>query len=666
MNPPPVLKLSYYCIAPGCVGGGKSGQPKYATRGYQRGLFAYCAGHAHPGMRNVKSKMCVECKETRPSFGLERGKPVTHCARCKLDGMVALMNKRCVECKETEPSFGLERGKPATHCARCKLDGMVDVKSKMCVKCKETRPSFGLERGKPVTHCARCKLDGMVDMNRKMCVECGEHQPSFGLERGKPATHCARCKLDGMVDVNSKMCVECDNTRPSFGLERGKPATHCAGCKLDGMVDVMNKMCVECKETEPSFGLERGKPATHCARCKLDGMVDVKSKMCVECKETEPSFGLERGKPATHCAGCKLDGMVDVKSKMCVECGEHQPSFGLERGKPATHCARCKLDGMVDVKSKMCVECDNTRPSFGLERGKPATHCAGCKLDGMFNVKSKMCVECGEHQPSWGDYCSPCYAKLHPDDPLVKAHLKTEEKVLIYLNETLNAGIAQGSTRSTFNTKNVRGNHAPAWLGARELDFVLFQNKIGCEIDGIQHKKDVKLFKTTASAQQQNDCEKTVDAMDNGMSVVREDGDDVWKERFNWGAVLKAMFVFALSRNEVVCITARRDEADTSYAPYLDLVMQSPAHAARVYEMFLDPNESGRVAVCIHRATGVRQIIAVPETLDMSRMPATPLRPADVAGKRKQLTMQEAFAAAAAASAQRPPSLACFAPFGLA
>jgi very-short-patch-repair endonuclease len=282
--------------------------------------------------------------------------------------------------------------------------------------------------------------------------------------------------------------------------------------------------------------------------------------------------------------------MKNVVSKMCILCGETIPTYGFDPTKQATHCSKCSLHGMIDVKNKKCILCGKTQPTYGFDKTKPAMHCSKCSLPGMKDVNSKMCILCGGKQPTWGEHCAPCFAELNPDDPLVLAHNKTEEKVKLYLN-SMGAGIGR---ESTFNMMNVRGTRSPEWLDKRELDFVLFQNRINLEVDGIQHKKDVKRFRNAAAEEQQNDFEKTELAMAHSMSVIRIDQEDIWKDRMDWRALLKAAMSFALSIDAPVCVTLRRDEGDLSYDPFLDKMMAS-TYAAAVYEIFLTANESGKL-----------------------------------------------------------------------
>ena len=359
---------------------------------------------------------------------------------------------------------------------------------------------------------------------------------------------------------------------------------------------------------------------------------------CVNKKGDAPkraAFGYER-EVTVFCKDHALDGMVDVLSRQCAApgCGT-QPSYGLELGKH-THCAKHAEPGMVNVVSRRCAApgCDLI-PSFGLELGKP-THCATHAKPGMANVMSRRCAAPGcDTQPSYGNLCFPCYAEANPTDPFVNARYKTETKLKLYLNE-LGAGI---TSTSTFNAMNVRGRRAPAWLGTREMDFSLFENRVNVECDGGQHKTDNTRFKTLAVEQQALDCETTDVKLTNGTSVLRKDQPYVLADRYDWRSVLKVMILFGLERavaGAPVLVCARRDEADLSYGPCIDLMLETK-HALCVYEMFLC--EPGLVA-CVQQATGARTYWKVPEKFSLAALPED-LRLAP--GVPRQLTMEKAF-----------------------
>jgi len=169
---------------------------------------------------------CVaEGCQTRASFGDPVSLKATHCKKHSLEGMVDVNNKKCSVCRDKRPTFGLERGKP-THCGGCKTDQMFNVVNKMCTVCGKKRPVFGLERGKAPTHCKKCKTDQMFDVKNKMCMVCGKKIPVFGLDRSKAATHCAKCKTVHMVDVNHPVCKS-EHCETQSSPEYNWYCTHC-------------------------------------------------------------------------------------------------------------------------------------------------------------------------------------------------------------------------------------------------------------------------------------------------------------------------------------------------------------------------------------------------------------------------------------------------------
>jgi hypothetical protein len=533
---------------------------------------------------------------------------------------------------------------------------MTDVKTKMCaVEGCSTQPKYGASFGKEATHCSiHGKELGMKDVKHDTCAFAGcPTRPSYGADSDKGATHCStHGKPLGMKNLVIPTCVVEGCTKASsYGADHEKGATHCSphGKPL-GMTDVRNARCaVYGCSTVPCYGYRDG-PPTHCAEHgKPFSMTNVRSAQCaVEGCLTQPCYGANPGKTATHCAGHgKKIGMANVGSKTCaVDDCPTIPCYGDRTGKPATHCAEHGNDlGMKNVTSPTCaVEGCSTRPSYGENPDEGATHCAAHgKPIGMTNVRQPTCcvAQCTT-QPSypWAPYCAVCYADLHPDDPLVQAHNKTEAKIKMFLNDSLDAGI---SSLSTFNAINVCGNRAPAWMRQYEFDFVILGERGIIHCDGDQHKRDVARFKTKAADQIENDVSKSVLVLDRGLFEVRIDQDDTWRDRCDWRKLLTGMLAFGVTRKlagEATCVVGRRDEADLSYAPYVDAMLQTP-HADRVYEAFLTPNERDMLTV-IHRASGARTHWRIPSDFKLARWPdadAAPTAPA----VPTQLTIEGAF-----------------------
>ena len=379
----------------------------------------------------------------------------------------------------------------------------------------------------------------------------------------------------------------------------------------------------------PSYGADPDKSATHCAKHgKKLGMTDVKSPKCViQGCSTWPSYGADPDKRPTHCSthGKQL-GMVDAKRLKCAVQGcSIRPYYGADPDKRATHCGNHGKElGMTDVKSLKCAtQGCSTGPSYGIDPDKSATHCAfhGKKL-GMTDVKSPKCVIEGcpvRAHPTWKGHCAACYADCNPGDPLVTARYKTEVKIKLFLNETLDAGI---SSLSTFNMMNVRSSRAQSWMQRYEFDFVLLGGRGVIKCDGIQHKRDVSYFKTTAAAQISNDVKKTSLLLDHDVFEVSIDQDDTWKDRFNWMNLLTGMLDFCVNKKTKgisSCVVGLRNESDMTYRPYIDAMLLGP-HADKVYEAFLTPNEQFMLTV-IRRITGERTNWRIPSDFTLSRWP---------------------------------------------
>ena len=453
-------------------------------------------------------------------------------------------------------------------------------------KCKcNKRAIFGFREDARATCCKTCKLDGMIDTTNRRC-DCGKSQPRFGFEGDARATCCVACKRDGMIDIKTRRCDCGKSSYPIFGFEGDARATCCASCKRDGMKDIKTRRC-DCGKSRPTFGFEGDARATCCKACKRDGMVDIKSRRC-NCGDSRPTFGFEGDARATCCAACKRDGMVDVVSRKC-ECGKSKPNFGFEGDVRATCCAACKRDGMVDVVSRKC-ECGKSKPTFGFEGDARATCCAACKRDGMVDIMSRRCARetCNvivSRSSTWFPYCAGCYAKLHPDDPLVVARFKTEEKIFLFFRGSLGGGDSIG--------RNLRGVRAPSWVGSYELDFLTSSpGAVNIECDGEQHFRLVEVFQNTADGGVQRDIEKTTLAFTNGVSVVRIVQTDVWSDRFDWRALIRAMLSFAANAARSGCpavLFGASDATDVRYTRHATALEGTVAK--RAYLAWMETSE---------------------------------------------------------------------------
>ena len=374
-------------------------------------------------------------------------------------------------------------------------------------------------------------------------------------------------------------------------------------------------------------------------------MTDIVSRMCIICRKHQPCFGMPDDSWATRCEKCKDPNMIDIRNSMCVSCGLTRPTFGMPDDPKATRCVGCKLGGMININDSMCEVCGLKKPCFGMPDDKRAARCENCKSPDMVDVTHRTCVREGCHtrvNSAWAPYCAGCYAELHPDDPIVQAHNKTEEKIKIFLNETLDAGI---SSLSTFNAMNVRGRRAPAWLGIHyEIDFLILNGRGIIHCDGGQHKRDIAFFaNNTAVVQIAKDVQNSVNALNNIKFEVRIDQADVWSDRCDWRKLLTGMLGFGVTRKlagEATCVVGRRDEGDLSYGPYVEAMLQTQ-HAERVYEAFLTPNERDMLTV-IHRASGTRAHWRIPSDFTLARWPDGDAAPAAPTAPT-QLTLEAAF-----------------------
>jgi hypothetical protein len=476
----------------------------------------------------------------------------------------------------------------------------------------------------------------MFDVKSPICV-CGEHRPTFGMIDDPRPTRCKKCKLDGMEDITHMKCV-CSKHIPSFGMIGDPRPTRCKECKLDGMKEIVSLKCV-CGKHQPSFGSICDLRPTRCKECKLDGMKNIKSLKCV-CGKHQPIFGILGDPRPTRCTECKLDGMKDIVSQMCA-CGKHRPTFGMLGDPRPTRCKECKMDGMNDISNQECL-CGKHQPNFGMPGDSRPTRCSDCKIEGMEDIKTPKCAteNCSSRiNFAWKPYCAACYAEIHPGDPLVQAHNKTEAKLKGFFNNSLDAGI---SALSTFNAMNVRGKRAPAWMRPYEFDFVILGERGVVHCDGAQHKSDVTFWKSSVADEIANDRNKSMIVLEHGLFEVRIDQVDVWKDRCDWRSLLTGILAFGVTRKlagEATCVVGRRDEADLSYGPYVDAMLQTP-HAERVYEAFLTPNERDILTV-IHRASGARTHWRIPLDFKLARWSET--NPSTAPAVPTQQTIVRAF-----------------------
>lgn len=95
---------------------------------------------------------------------------------------------------------------------------------------------------------------------------------------------------------------------------------------------------------------------------------------------------------------------------------------------------------------------------------------------------------------------------------------KTEKKVIIFL-KSKNIKI-----KKEFKLSN----------DTKRYDILCKDYNIIIEIDGIQHFKDMKFFKSAAKENQENDKNKMLKAMKQGYSFIRIFQEDIWNDNIDW------------------------------------------------------------------------------------------------------------------------------------
>jgi very-short-patch-repair endonuclease len=72
----------------------------------------------------------------------------------------------------------------------------------------------------------------------------------------------------------------------------------------------------------------------------------------------------------------------------------------------------------------------------------------------------------------------------------------------------------------------------------KKYDILCKDYKIIIEIDGAQHFKDIKFFKSTAKENQENDKNKMLKAMKQGFSFIRIFQEDIWNDKIDWQNII--------------------------------------------------------------------------------------------------------------------------------
>lgn len=441
-----------------------------------------------------------------------------------------------------------------------------------------------------------------------LCIEPGcKKLSSFG-EEGGPFNHCGDHKTPTMIPRSKCAMDGC----PKVGCFKHGGRRYCADHKPEESRRATKQDCRHegCSHVAV-FGVDEDKP-TMCSEHKADGMVLMASIRCKYggCSKRRV-VGVE-GSPPEYCTEHAERDMVNLTSARCMDEGCLKQRHYGHPGGVATHCADHAPAGSINLKSKTCQhEGCTRRPHFGHPMQGAPTHCAEHKTSGMEELYAWRCG-CGTKVVKEDQLCAVCYATQNPDDPIVKAHNKTEEKLKLFYNER---GAAIGAVGSELNRKNVRGRYE--WLGRRELDFVLL-SCVNDECDGAQHFKDLPAFGSTYELSIENDVVKTTLALENGMSVTRMPQEDIWSDRYDWRGLKLVQIAagFCAAKVGVPClIVAKKDSKDTRYDGYL-AEMSKTKFSERMCSVRL-AGAAGDVAIIAHVHNGEEYRVHVPKKLSL-------------------------------------------------
>ena len=355
---------------------------------------------------------CADCKEKRPSFGTELGKPI-YCADCTSkrpsEGLHNVVSKFCADCKKTRPIFGTDIGKPI-YCAGCASkrpsEGLRNVVSKLCADCKEKQPSFGTNLGKPI-YCAGCASkrpsEGLCNVVSTHCADCKEKRPSFGTELGKPI-YCAGCASkrpsEGIHDVVSKMCADCKEKQPSFGTEHGRPI-YCAGCARKRPSEALRYVVkTRCSTPHCSTLVSNKAYLGHCYRCFINTYPDNQIVRNHKTKERAVADFVRKSYPnytitfdqriADGCSRRRPDIFVDMGPYVVVVETDENAHNGYD-----CSCENKRLmELFVDAGSRPIVMVRFNPDQYYTQRGKSVPSCWGyTKEKGLCIVKPNKTVE---------------------------------------------------------------------------------------------------------------------------------------------------------------------------------------------------------------------------------------------------------------------------------
>lgn len=207
------------------------------------------------------------------------------------------------------------------------------------------------------------------------------------------------------------------------------------------------------------------------------------------------------------------DKLINWKCLKCKHTYLQSPDNKTRRGDDCPYCSNQKL-----CKSNDCKDCFNKSCASNKEL---------CEIWGKNNLTPRevfiksgkeikwKCLKCNNkynqtpHYKSSGGSCPDC-------------KYTTEKKVIIFLNSK-NINI-----KSQFKLPN----------DTKRYDILCKNYNIIIEIDGGQHFKDVKLFKSTAKENQENDKNKMLKAIEQGYSFIRIFQEDIWNDKIDWQNII--------------------------------------------------------------------------------------------------------------------------------
>lgn len=228
---------------------------KFAHYGIDKNHIIHCKEHKLENEIDPKRKVCAyEGCTKSPSFGVNGTKK--HCKDHKQDDETDIHKKCKYKDCNVRPSYGLEKHKPVYCKSHAPSDYMDVIHNKCVVENCKIRPTFGSINGKPI-HCDEHRLVGEKDVTSHVLCELCDKRPTYGYESFKPI-HCKEHKLLDEVDVINvnKLCkYEQCTARASFGLKKGKP-NHCSIHKQDKEYNVVSKYCTNCNLCLPRKGYD--------------------------------------------------------------------------------------------------------------------------------------------------------------------------------------------------------------------------------------------------------------------------------------------------------------------------------------------------------------------------------------------------------------------------